>query len=79
MEPGALPTERTRHAFKEICGTQIDVLVELPPHWQQQVVNRHLVRHVGAANRAEENGVVLCQCVPAVRRHDAAMLLVVGR
>ncbi len=41
-------------------------------------MQRDVIGHVGMADGAEQDGVVLPQHVPAVGRHDAAGLLVVG-
>ncbi len=75
---GRLVAQRARHAVEQVGRPQVDVLVEEAAHRQQQAVQRDVVGHVGTADGAEQNGVVLLQHVPAVGRHDAAGLLVVG-
>ena len=77
---GGLAGERARHPGEQVRRADVDVLVELPPHRQQQFVNRDAVRHPGrVADRAEQDGVERGQRVPPVRRqHPAGLEVKIG-
>src|SRR5439155_17918778 len=75
---GAWPlvTQRRRYALKEVGRPEIDVLVKLPPHRQEQLVDGNVVRHVRTANGAEQDGVVLGKDSPAVGGQEPTGLAV---
>ena len=75
---GRLVAQRAGDAVEQVRRPQVDVLVEVPPHRQEQAVQGDVVGHVRAADGAEQHRVVTAEHVPAVGRHDAAGLLVVG-
>src|SRR5438552_429573 len=55
------------------------IAISCPPHGQQQAVGRDVVRHVGAADGAQLNGIMLPELIPSIFVHHAAGLLVKSR
>ena len=75
---GRLVAQGRLHPLEQISRPQVDVLLEAPPHRQQQLADAQVVRHVRAAHRAEQNGVELLELLEAVSGHHPAVLLVIA-
>jgi hypothetical protein len=62
------------HALEQAHRAQVHVLVEFAADRDQQAPQRNVVRHAWPAHRAEEDALVLFQCLHAVVRHHLAGL-----
>ncbi len=62
-----LVLERAVHAGVELDRPQVDVLVQLEPHGEQDALLQDARRHVGVADGAQVDGVELAQLVQGAR------------
>jgi hypothetical protein len=75
--PWLATRQRTTQAFEEPYRAQIDVLVELAAKLQKRAPQRHVVGHgIGPPHGAEVQRVHVLQLGLPIRRHHAAVLLV---
>src|SRR6185437_1665642 len=67
-----VPRERTAHPGVQPAGTEVDVVVQLKTHTQQQASLQYAAGNRRVADRAEQDGVVLAQLGDhGVRQHLA--------
>ena len=71
--------QRARDPRQNASRPHVGVLVERLADREPQAPQRDVIGHVGRADRAEQDGVVILDQVAAVRRHERAGLLVALR
>ena len=79
ISPRANAAERTLNSAEDARRTNVGVLIKPLADSQPQTPERHVVRHIRRADRAEENGIVLPERLNAPFRHQYTGSLVTRR